>query len=143
MAWGKQKLQTPPSTIRSASPRLTELLPPRFWKWPNTSLRQLLPLIITIVVLSVVAWVCYQIYLSFGKIKTQARKQMGENVSFTKDGMRVKVHGIGAESYLDKTQSWVVKAWELGSGSSPNENDEAARRKRNVLTKPKPEEGHH
>jgi hypothetical protein len=65
-----------------------------------------------------------------GKIKTQARKQMGKNVTFTKDGMQVKVHGIEAESYLDRTQSWVVKAWELGSGSSPNENDEAARRKR-------------
>ncbi|KAH6649647.1 hypothetical protein F5144DRAFT_477594 [Chaetomium tenue] len=142
MAWGKQKLQTPPSTIRLVPPRLIEMLLRRFWKWPNTTLRQLLPLIITIVVLSVVAWVCYQIYLSIGKIKTQARKQMGENVSFTKDGVRLKVHGIETESYLDKTQSWVVKAWELGSGSSPNENDEAARRKRNVLTKPKPEEGH-
>jgi hypothetical protein len=119
MSWGKQKVQTPPSTVR-----------------------QLLPLIVTLVILGVVAWVCYQIYLSIGKIKTQARKQMGENVTFTKDGMQVKVHGIEAESYLDRTQSWVVKAWELGSGSSPNENDEAARRKRHVLTKPKPEEGH-
>ncbi|KAK3301485.1 uncharacterized protein B0H64DRAFT_39599 [Chaetomium fimeti] len=120
MGWGKQHVQTPPSTIR-----------------------QLLPLIVTFIVLSVVGWVCYQIYVSMGKIKAQARKQMGENVSFTRDGVRLKVHGIEDESYLDRTQSWVVKAWELGTGSSPNENDEAARRKRNVLTKPKPDGGHH
>ena len=127
----------------------------------DTNHRQLLPLIITLVVLGAVAWVGYQIYLSLGKIQAQARRQMGDNVTFTKDGMRVNVQGIEAESYLDRTQSWVVKAWELGSGSSPNDNDEAARRKRyaqmtrpaffsstntmtrNVLTKPKPGESHH
>jgi hypothetical protein len=76
------------------------------------------------------AWVGYQIYLSVGKIQAQARRQMGDNVTFTKDGLRVKVQGIEAESYLDRTQSWVVKAWELGSGSSPKDNDEAERRKR-------------
>ncbi|KAH6844887.1 hypothetical protein B0I37DRAFT_392232 [Chaetomium sp. MPI-CAGE-AT-0009] len=125
MSWGKQHVQAPPSRIR-----------------------QLLPLIVTLVILGVVAWVCYQIYVSMVKIKAQARKQMGEKVTFTKDGMQVKVRGMEAESYLDRTQSWVVKAWELGSGS-PKENDDAARRKRyeratlNELTKPKPEEGHH
>ncbi|KAL2170404.1 hypothetical protein VTG60DRAFT_4890 [Thermothelomyces hinnuleus] len=120
MAWGKQKEQSPPSTIR-----------------------QVLPLIITLVILGAVAWVCYLIYLSLGKIQAQARKQMGENVTFTKDGMRVNVQGIEAESYLDRTQSWVFKAWELGSGSNPNEHDEATKRKRNVLTKPKTGETQH
>ncbi|KAK4156423.1 hypothetical protein C8A00DRAFT_41104 [Chaetomidium leptoderma] len=129
MAWGKQKAQTPPSTIR-----------------------QLLPLIITLVILSAVAWVCYQIYVSLGKIKTQARRQMGDKVVFTKDGVRVKVQNMEAESYLDRTQSWVVKAWELGSSSSTNEQNDAAKRKRHasangvsraVLTKPKPGESHH
>ncbi|KAL2179431.1 uncharacterized protein P884DRAFT_194616 [Thermothelomyces heterothallicus CBS 202.75] len=109
MAWGKQKEQSPPSTIR-----------------------QVLPLIITLVILGAVAWVCYLIYLSLGKIQAQARKQMGENVTITKDGMRVNVQGIEAESYLDRTQSWVVKAWELGSGSNPNEHEEATKRKRFV-----------
>lgn len=70
-----------------------------------------------------VAWVCYLVYLSFGKIQAQARKQMGENITLTKDGMRVNVQDKGSESYLDKTQSWVFMAWELGSG-------EATRRKR-------------
>lgn len=117
MAWGKQKAQPSPSTIR-----------------------QLLPLIITLIILGVVAWVGYQIYVSMIKIQTQARKQMGNNVVFTKDGMRVNVQNIENESYLDRTQSWVVKAWELGTTSGANENDDAAKRKRNVLTKPKPGE---
>lgn len=120
MAWGKQKAQPPPSTIR-----------------------QLLPLIITLIVLGVVAWVCYQIYLSMVKIQAQARKQMGNNVVFTKDGVRVNVQNIENESYLDRTQSWVVKAWELGTTSVANEHGDAAKRKRNVLTKPKPGENHH
>lgn len=78
------------------------------------------------------AWVGYQIYLSVTKIQTQARKQMGNNVVFTKDGMQVRVKSMENESYLDRTQSWVVKAWELGSSSGANEKDDAAKRKRCV-----------
>jgi hypothetical protein len=94
--------------------------------------RQLLPLVITLLVLGVIAWVCYQVYLSLGKIQAQARKQMGDHVVFTKDGMRVNVQNMEAESYLDKTQSWFVKAWELGSASSANEQEDAGKRKRSV-----------
>ncbi|KAK4124187.1 hypothetical protein N657DRAFT_644389 [Parathielavia appendiculata] len=119
MAWGKQHTQTPPSTTR-----------------------QLIPLVLTLVVLGVIAWVCYQIYLSLGKIQAQARKQMGDHVVFTKDGMRVNVQHVGAESYLDKTQSVFVKAWELGSSASgANEQEDAGKRKRHMLTRSKPGEG--
>ncbi|SPQ25875.1 e79324f3-a69d-461f-94bd-cf8c5798e291 [Thermothielavioides terrestris] len=107
MAWGRQHTQTPPSPVK-----------------------QLLPLIITLVILSVVAWVGYQIYLSMVKIQAQARRQMGDNVVFTKAGVRVQVQDLGTESYVDKTQSWVVKAWNLGSAS--NAQDEATKRKRYV-----------
>jgi hypothetical protein len=79
----------------------------------------------------VVAWVGYQIYLSLAKIQAQARRQMGDNVVFTKDGMRVHVKDMADESYVDKTQSWVVKAWNLGSAT--NAQEEAAKRKRYVL----------
>lgn len=94
--------------------------------------RQLLPLVITLIVLGVMAWVGYQIYLSVAKIQTQARKQMGNNVVFTKDGMQVRVKSMENESYLDRTQSWVVKAWELGSSPGANGQDDAAKRKRCV-----------
>lgn len=40
------------------------------------------------------------------------------NINFSKEGMRVGVKDIGNESYVDKTQRWVVKAWEL-SGNAP------------------------
>lgn len=76
--------------------------------------------------MGVVGWVCYQIYVSLAKIKAQARKQMGDNVVFSRDGVRVNMQHVGEESYLDATQSWVVKAWNLGTG----ENDETVRRKR-------------
>ncbi|KAK4099938.1 hypothetical protein N658DRAFT_487302 [Parathielavia hyrcaniae] len=116
MAWGKQKTQTPPSIAR-----------------------QLIPLVLTLVVLGGIAWVCYQIYLSLGKIQTQARKQMGDHVVFTKDGVRVNVKDAGAESYLDKTQSMFVKAWELGSSASgaANEQQEDAGKRKRHTSRPK------
>ncbi|KAL2135696.1 hypothetical protein VTI74DRAFT_7377 [Chaetomium olivicolor] len=100
---------------------------------PPSAVKQLLPLVITLVILGAVAWVCYQFYISFGKIQDQARKQMGENVVFSRDGMRVNVKNIENESYLDKTQSWVVKAWNLGT--TPEGHEGTAKRKRQVLTK--------
>lgn len=38
-----------------------------------------------------------------------------KNVVFTKDGMRVGVKQVKTENYVDATQSWVVKAWNLGT----------------------------
>lgn len=68
--------------------------------------------------------------MSLGKIQDQAKRQIGGNVSFTKDGMRVNVKNIQNESYLDRTQSWFVKAWELGSTSGTGGQEDAAKRKR-------------
>ena len=93
--------------------------------------RQLLPLLITLIVLGGIAWVCYQIYLSLGKIQAQAQKQMGKNVVFSKDGVRLRVKNVENESYVDQTQSWVVKAWNLGTQAQNGE--EAAKRKRCAL----------
>lgn len=48
------------------------------------------------------------------KIQAQAKEQMGsKNVVFTKDGLRVGVKHVENEEYVDRTQSWVVKAWNL------------------------------
>ena len=67
------------------------------------------------------------------KIQAQAREQMGKNnVVFTKDGLRVNVKNVQNESYLDQTQSFFVKAWELGSASGANEADDATKRQRCV-----------
>lgn len=41
-----------------------------------------------------------------------------KNVVFTRDGVKVGVKSIQNESYVDKTQSWVVKAWNLAKGDT-------------------------
>jgi len=45
-----------------------------------------------------------------------------KNVVFTKDGMRVGVKHVETEKYVDATQSWVVKAWNLHNSGS-NQDD--------------------
>lgn len=121
MAWGKSKTTAPPSALRfvphrhlpSHSPsKLTPSLP-----------SQILPLVITLAFLAGLGWVGYQIFLSLGKIKTQAKEQMGKkDVVFTKDGLRVGVKQVQNEDYVDRTQSWVVKAWNL-SGEAAKEEE--------------------
>ncbi|KAI5466500.1 hypothetical protein BGZ63DRAFT_400881 [Mariannaea sp. PMI_226] len=92
---------------------------------PST-ISQVLPLIIVFAILGVFAWVGYHIYLSVTKIQQTASERMGKkNVVFTKDGMRVGVKHRNTENYIDSTQSWVVKAWNLGTAS--NEEQEKSR----------------
>ena len=42
-------------------------------------------------------------------------KIQSKNVVFTKDGMKVGVKEVNTESYVDTTQSFLVKAWNLSS----------------------------
>lgn len=45
-----------------------------------------------------------------------ASERMGKkNVVFTKDGVKVGVKQVKTENYVDATQSWFVKAWNLGT----------------------------
>jgi hypothetical protein len=87
------------------------------------TISQLLPLVVTLIFLGGLAFVGYQIYVSMVKIQAQAKKQMGnKNVVFTKDGLRVGVKHRETEDYVDSTQSWVVKAWNLGSAKDDTKN---------------------
>ncbi|KAG5950120.1 hypothetical protein E4U53_005466 [Claviceps sorghi] len=80
-----------------------------------STIGKLVPLLIAIILISAIGWVLYQVYHSATKIRDTASERMGKkNVVFTKDGMRVGVKDVQNESYVDKTQSWVVKAWNLG-----------------------------
>ncbi|KAK5653571.1 hypothetical protein OQA88_8833 [Cercophora sp. LCS_1] len=82
------------------------------------TLSNVIPLIITLIFLTGVAVVCYQIWVSWVKIQAQAKQQMGKkNVVFTKDGVRVGVKHVENEVYVDRTQSWAVKAWNLAAES--------------------------
>ena len=38
-----------------------------------------------------------------------------KNVVFSRDGVKVGVKSYRNEKYVDKTQSWVVKAWNLAT----------------------------
>ena len=92
----------------------------------NTS-SQVLPLIILFVVIAALAWLGLQIYQSVVKIQEQANQKMGKkHVVFTKDGVRVGVKHVENEAYVDKTQSWFVKAWNLSAGG----NDEGGNGKK-------------
>ncbi|KAI0150581.1 hypothetical protein GGR57DRAFT_186784 [Xylariaceae sp. FL1272] len=83
-----------------------------------SSISQILPLLILLIVVAAVAFVCYQIYLGATKIRQNAENSFASrNVVFTKDGMKVGVKHIEQEKYVDKTQSWLVKAWNEGSKS--------------------------
>ena len=70
-----------------------------------------------------VGWVGYQIYLSANKIRDTASERMnGKNVVFTRDGVKVGVKQVKNENYVDATQSWVVKAWNLGTAKDETAN---------------------
>lgn len=76
----------------------------------------MLPLIIVFALLGVGGWVGYQVYISVAKMSDAASERMGKkNVVFTKDGVKVGVKQIKNENYVDATQSWFVKAWNLGT----------------------------
>ncbi|CAJ2508573.1 Uu.00g135990.m01.CDS01 [Anthostomella pinea] len=82
---------------------------------PST-LSQVLPLLILLVFLAGAAVVGYHIYVSATKIRQNASQSMAKkNVVFTKDGMRVGVKHVENERYVDATQSWFVKAWNMSS----------------------------
>ncbi|KAM0245590.1 hypothetical protein ACHAQJ_010516 [Trichoderma viride] len=87
-----------------------------------SALRQIVPLVIVLALVSGAGWVLYQIYLSFTKIRETASERMGKkNVVFTKDGVRVGVKHMQNEKYVDKTQSYVVKAWNLANAQKDDE----------------------
>ncbi|KAI1773751.1 hypothetical protein F4818DRAFT_100574 [Hypoxylon cercidicola] len=114
MAWGSksQTVEAKPSTFRhlaNVSATASFLLS-----------SQLLPLLILLAVLGGGAFVGYQIYLGVAKIRTNAEQHMKKkNVVFTKDGLKVGVKHVEQERYVDATQSWVVKAWNMGSANPP------------------------
>lgn len=81
-------------------------------------------------VLGGLGWLGYQIYLSVTKIQQTASQKMGKkNVVFTKDGVKVGVKEVKEENYVDATQSWVVKAWNLGADAKKEEGEKKKKQK--------------
>jgi len=95
MAWGRSSVAKPP---------------------PPSALSKLLPLLIFLLLLSLFAFVGYHLYVSIQKISTAVSTKLeSKNVVFTKDGLRVGVRDLKNESYVDMTQSFLVKAWNLST----------------------------
>ncbi|KAJ8063620.1 hypothetical protein OCU04_007489 [Sclerotinia nivalis] len=83
---------------------------------PRSALSKLLPLLIFLIVLGAFAFIGYHIYLVTQQVsKSASDKMASKNVSFTKDGVKVGVKEMKNESYVDRTQGLLVKAWNLSS----------------------------
>lgn len=121
MAWGKSVPKPPPpprSLFMYGSPNYLSITIHHLSESILTVFlhRKLLPLIILLIVLGLCAFVGYHIYLSVQKISdTAAEKMESKNVSFTKDGMKVGVKQVKNENYVDATQGFLVKAWNLST----------------------------
>ncbi|KAF4978406.1 hypothetical protein FZEAL_5197 [Fusarium zealandicum] len=86
----------------------------------SSTISQVLPLLVVLALLGVGGWVGYQVYISVAKMQDAASERMGKkNVVFTKDGVKVGVKQLKQENYVDATQNWVVKAWNLGTAKPP------------------------
>ncbi|KAK7943286.1 uncharacterized protein PG986_012399 [Apiospora aurea] len=77
---------------------------------------QLFSLFVLFLFVGGAVFVGYHIWASVGKIQQSAADRMArKNVVFTKDGMRVGVKQMEQERYVDATQSWFVKAWNMAA----------------------------
>jgi hypothetical protein len=82
----------------------------------NTRPRKSLPLIIFLIIVGIFAFVGYHVYLATQQISSAASEKMQKkNVVFTKDGVKVGVKQLKNENYVDTTQSFLVKAWNLST----------------------------
>tara|TARA_R110002060_G_scaffold22000_1_gene29819 strand:- start:90 stop:506 length:417 start_codon:yes stop_codon:yes gene_type:complete len=115
MAWGRSSVPKPPPPPKSAL-RYTSCLLPSSVYIADILHSKLLPLLILLIVLGGFAFVGYHVYLIVCNVqKTTNEKMEKKNVVFTKDGMKVGVKELRNENYVDKTQSFMVKAWNLST----------------------------
>lgn len=83
---------------------------------PNTLHSKLLPLIVLLVILAIASFIAYQLYLTATQIsRTASQKLEQKNVIFSKEGLKVGVKDVKNESYVDATQNFLVKAWNLST----------------------------
>ncbi|KAL9090802.1 MAG: hypothetical protein Q9159_001743 [Coniocarpon cinnabarinum] len=82
-----------------------------------SSLVNLIPVILLLVVVGVAGFIGYQIYLYTQDLAHKGQDSMAKrNIQFSSDGgMKVGVKHISEEEYAAKTQKKVVEAWNLSS----------------------------
>ncbi|CAD6503083.1 BgTH12-02753 [Blumeria graminis f. sp. triticale] len=85
---------------------------------PRSLLRKILPLIALFILVSALSFICYQIYRTILKISSATSEKMQKrNMSISKGGAKLSIREIKNEGYVDTTQSFVVKAWNLSNFS--------------------------
>ncbi|KAI9886559.1 MAG: N-alpha-acetyltransferase mak3 [Watsoniomyces obsoletus] len=95
MAWGASSKPPPP---------------------PPSTLVKILPLLILFFFLAIAAVIGYHIYCAANEITNAAGKKLeGNRIVCSRDGVKVSVTHVEDETYVDRTQSILVKAWNLSS----------------------------
>ncbi|KAI4122733.1 MAG: hypothetical protein LQ338_005647 [Usnochroma carphineum] len=85
-------------------------------KSSSSSSPSLLPLLILFLFLLIGALIAYAVYNIATSVADQTSKKMEKkHVVFTKEGMKVHVKEVGAEREADRTQSLLVKTWNLST----------------------------
>jgi hypothetical protein len=80
------------------------------------ALGQLIPLVLLFAFLGVGAYVGYHLYVFSNELAERGKTKMEKkNISFSKDGLKVGVKELKDEDYADKTQNYLVKAWNHAS----------------------------
>lgn len=71
------------------------------------------------IVLSIFAVVGFFVYSAINDIANSANKHLEKKkILCTKDGVKVSVKHVEDETYVDKTQSVLVKAWNLSGAQN-------------------------
>ncbi|KKA28012.1 hypothetical protein TD95_004849 [Thielaviopsis punctulata] len=79
-----------------------------------TTIAQIIPLLFVLGITSAIGWVLYQTYLTYMGVKAATKTKMSKkHLDFSRDGLKVGVKDVNSEKYVDGTQKWVVKAWNL------------------------------
>ncbi|KAI9735891.1 MAG: hypothetical protein M1834_001357 [Cirrosporium novae-zelandiae] len=91
-------------------------------------LKSLVPLVAIILLLGVIAFVIFVAYQVANDVGTKTKEKLErKNMAFGKDGgLTVGVKARKNEEYVDKTQSVLVKAWNLSS-NAPKRKDSRPR----------------
>ncbi|KAI1438143.1 hypothetical protein GGR50DRAFT_533278 [Xylaria sp. CBS 124048] len=84
----------------------------------TSTISQVLPLLFLLLAITILGIVGFLVYQSATQIRQNAEDRFASrNIVVTKDGIKVGVRHIENERYVDATQSWVVRAYNAGTGA--------------------------
>lgn len=82
----------------------------------SSFLRKLLPLLLLLIVLAFMGIVLYVVHITALEVSSRASEKMQQNnVLLSKSGMTVGIKAVENECYVDVTQNFLVKTWNLSS----------------------------